>query len=198
MAETLHTDQPTFSNATFLSTNVDLNYSAPTGFYSKEGRVRQWVNTGQATGYFSTATITDCVVRPIVEMFANGVTNVGYQNFKLTANVKSDGGGQVTHKGFVLIPASENEIPNILSDNSQMIKIEAGSGTGSFSIDTSTILKSSTEYYIRAYAYGEAYSSASASDKHLTVGYSSNIIKSTLTARQINLGFNQDVDLACG
>ena len=36
MAETLHTDQPTFSNATFLSTNVDLNYSAPTGFYSKE------------------------------------------------------------------------------------------------------------------------------------------------------------------
>ena len=50
MAETLHTDQPTFSNATFLSTNVDLNYSAPTGFYSKEGRVRQWVNTGRGDG----------------------------------------------------------------------------------------------------------------------------------------------------
>ena len=193
----LYTDQPVFSNATFLSTNIDLVYSAPSGFYSKEGKVRQWVNTGEQSGSFSTTTITDCVVRPVVEMFANGVSDVGYQNFKLTANVKSDGGGQVTHRGFVIIPVSENEIPSVQSENDEMIKIEAGSGTGSFSIDTSTVLKASTQYYIRAYAYGAAYSSASAVDRYLTIGYSSNIIKSTLNARQITLGFNQNVDIAC-
>lgn len=192
-----YTDTPNFNDATFLANDPGLQFAAPSKVYSGSGVYRQWVNTGQSTGNFTTTDAIDCIVRPKVEMVANQVTDIDFLSFKLSANVVSGGGAQVTNRGFLLIPVSEGDIPAIGSTNANQIQVEAGSGLGSFSASTSNILKATTQYYIRAYAYGVSYTNAAEADKHLTVGYSGNVAKSTLAAHVSTLSFGNTADGAC-
>ena len=192
-----YTDTPNFNDATFLANDPGLQFAAPSQVYSGSGVYREWVNTGQSTGNFTATDAVDCIVRPKVEMVANQVTDIDFLSFKLSANVVSDGGAQVTNRGFLLIPVSENDIPSIDSTNANQIQIEAGSGTGSFSASTGNVLKATTQYYIRAYAYGVSYTNASAADKPLTVGYSGSVAKSTSAAHVSVLSFGSTADGAC-
>jgi uncharacterized repeat protein (TIGR02543 family) len=74
------------------------------------------------------------------------VTEVSAIGAKLNGSVVADGGAAVTERGFVC-----GTVSNPIIGGAGVIKVTAGSGTGSFTA-TLTGLKPDTAYYVRAYA----------------------------------------------
>jgi uncharacterized protein (TIGR02145 family) len=92
---------------------------------------------------FRTLDKTPSKATPITEWPAE----ISSSSAKLTGNITSDGGSEVTERGFYLGISSNPEIEGT--------KLKAGSGTGPFSF-TVTSLKVNTTYYFRAYAVNSA------------------------------------------
>lgn len=191
----LYTDSSDYNAATFLGTDPQLQIAAATGWYAKEGDQRKWTRTSASAGNFTTET-SGCIVAPTVTFNQNDISNRGYQQVKLSANVTDDGGQNIKKRGFILIENAQSGFsPNLTYPPiSGQIYADAGSGTGSYN-KVVTGLKAGTTYKVIAYAYGQEYSDSS---NDIAVGYSdTELTFTTVAAVPKTLGFGSDDGSAC-
>ena len=109
--------------------------------------VRAYAVNEIGTAYGEQRTFTTNAVLPEVTTDAPTADNISSEYATVSGSVTSDGGADITERGFVW---SKSENPTLTSGES----VKSGSGTGKFS-STITDLTLKTTYYVRAYAVNE-------------------------------------------
>ena len=137
-----------------MYTDADPAHAAPK---TLEQQSEQWANNGGY--YFGTGTVyvkwhTEqpfVITQPVTKLTASGAT--------LSGDVIDDGGAWVRERGFVY-----GKTANPMLGGTDVLRIDAGNGTGSFSASISGLAPNTT-YYVRAFAtnrsgtaYGESIS----------------------------------------
>ena len=116
-----------------------------------DGRIRIQTVGGTTGKRFNIddISVTDWPILSLATLTTPVASDVRYEQLEVSATITADGNSSITERGFVYADASLNNDPVI--GGASVIKITAGTGSGSFS-STLTGLTAGTTYVIKPYA----------------------------------------------